>query len=340
MSLVPAQFVPSEKLEPYSLNLRAANDTLIQIDGQVCLTVRIGKQHLPSTLLVSPNIDEIIFGRDWLQQNHVIWDFGENRVSINNQPCEIHQKVRENPRCKHCRVGIDIEIPPQGETIIPTDIVFGHLRQTPFCEEYWTTAPAEPTPGLRIARTLVAPDLPTAAVRVCNTTRRPIHLRKRQTVGNLQKVCTISQPLPPSAEKTTDSLQSLLDKVDPSVPIDAKQRLGKLIEAYEDVFSKNEFDLGSTSIVQHRIDTGENRPFHQPLRPQPRAQLPVIDKLLEEMQQQGVIEPCQSNWASNIVLVKKKDGSIRFCVNYRKLNSLTTKDAYPFPGLTAVSTPS
>lgn len=49
------------------------------------------------------------------------------------------------------------------------------------------------------------------------------------------------------------------------------------------------------------------------------------------MQGQGVIEPCNSDWASNIVLVKKKDGNVRFCVDYRKLNLLTRKDAYPLP---------
>ena len=49
------------------------------------------------------------------------------------------------------------------------------------------------------------------------------------------------------------------------------------------------------------------------------------------MQQQGVIEPCNSEWASNVVLAKKKDGSVRFCVDYRKLNLLTKKDAYPLP---------
>jgi len=57
----------------------------------------------------------------------------------------------------------------------------------------------------------------------------------------------------------------------------------------------------------------------------------VIDRLVDDMQSQGIIEPCQSEWASNIVLVTKKDGSIRFCVDYRKLNSLTEKDAYPLP---------
>ena len=59
--------------------------------------------------------------------------------------------------------------------------------------------------------------------------------------------------------------------------------------------------------------------------------LPVIDQLVDEMQGQGIIEPCQSDWGSNLILVKKKDGNIRFCVDYRKLNSISRKDAYPLP---------
>ena len=101
--------------------------------------------------------------------------------------------------------------------------------------------------------------------------------------------------------------------------------------SYHDIFSQSECDLGCTTAVQHSIDTGESRPFRQALRPQPRTHLPVIDQLLDDMQHQGVIEPCQSEWASNIIIVKKKDGSIRFCIDYWKLKSLTSKDAYPLP---------
>jgi len=128
VSLIPTQFVPIEKLEPHDLNLRAANDTPIQTDGRVCLTVRIGKQHLPSTLLASPNVDEVILGRDWLQKNRVLWDFGRDQVNINNHPCEIRLKNCEVSRCKQCRVQTDVEIPPSGETVLPVVLVFGHLR--------------------------------------------------------------------------------------------------------------------------------------------------------------------------------------------------------------------
>ena len=55
------------------------------------------------------------------------------------------------------------------------------------------------------------------------------------------------------------------------------------------------------------------------------------DKQIDEMLKKDVIQPSVSPWASAIVMVKKKDGSTRFCVDYRKLNDITVKDAYPLP---------
>ena len=57
----------------------------------------------------------------------------------------------------------------------------------------------------------------------------------------------------------------------------------------------------------------------------------IETKTHDEMQRHGIVEPAASPWASNVVLVKKKDGSLRFCVDYRKLNSVTYKDSYPLP---------
>jgi hypothetical protein len=105
----------------------------------------------------------------------------------------------------------------------------------------------------------------------------------------------------------------------------------QLLREHADVFSKNDFDLGSTSIVQHRIDTGNARPFRQPLRRHPVMHLDTIDQHVDRMLQQGIIEPAASPWASNVVLVRKKDNSLRFCIDYRRLNEITYKDTYPLP---------
>ena len=262
----------------------------------------------------------------------MIWDFNADSVVINSHPCKLVHKGPADSRCKRCRVGNDIEIPALSEAVIPTKMIFGGFNK-PAPDLYWTTVPSEPVPGLRVARTLISDKSSTVAVRVCNVTRRPIRLHRGQSVSALQnvKIAAVSSVACANSATAEQQRHSVVNNVDPSVPQGTRKELTQLVEKYQDVFSYSEYDLGYTDIVQHEINTGENRPFKQPLRPQPRARLPVIDNLVDEMQSQGVIEPCQSEWASNIVLVTKKDGSIRFCVDYRKLNTLTQKDAYPLP---------
>ena len=83
--------------------------------------------------------------------------------------------------------------------------------------------------------------------------------------------------------------------------------------------------------MQHRINTGPANPIRQPPRRLPFGKREVEKQELEKMLKRNVIEPSNSAWSSPIVLVSKKDGSTRFCVDYRKLNDVTIKDAYPLP---------
>ena len=85
------------------------------------------------------------------------------------------------------------------------------------------------------------------------------------------------------------------------------------------------------NLVQHVIDTGMHQPFKQPLRRHPPAHLDVIDEHVFEMLRNDVIEPAASLWASNVVLARKANGQLRFCVDYRELNLQTYKDSYPLP---------
>ncbi len=110
-----------------------------------------------------------------------------------------------------------------------------------------------------------------------------------------------------------------------------QEELAGAIYEYKDVFSSGPKDMGRTDLVTHTIDPGENRPIHLPPRHLPITKQDVEQAEVQKMLDQGVIEPCQSRWASPVVLVTKKDGSIRFCVDYHKLNDVTHKDAYPLP---------
>ena len=83
--------------------------------------------------------------------------------------------------------------------------------------------------------------------------------------------------------------------------------------------------------MQHHIDTGDAKPIRQQARRVPLPRRETVHTLLNEMLAKGIISPSKSPWASPIVLVAKKDGSTRFCIDYRKVNLVTRKDAYPLP---------
>ena len=120
----------------------------------------------------------------------------------------------------------------------------------------------------------------------------------------------------------------------PTIPQDLtrkqKLELERLIEKYKDVFSKKNGKIGKSSLIQHEIHT-RGAPIRQPYRRQNPYVRQMEQEQVEEMLEQGVVRPSTSPWASPVVMVKKKDGSMRFCVDYRKLNSVTEKDAYPLP---------
>ncbi|GFU60160.1 retrovirus-related Pol polyprotein from transposon 412 [Trichonephila clavipes] len=110
-----------------------------------------------------------------------------------------------------------------------------------------------------------------------------------------------------------------------------KSSAERLFQEFEDVFSRNSSDIGHTTVTQHRIDTADHPPIKQHPRRLPFAKQEEVGTLLREMQENDIIEPSSSPWASPIILVRKKDGSTRFCVDYRKLNDVTKKDSYPLP---------
>ena len=110
-----------------------------------------------------------------------------------------------------------------------------------------------------------------------------------------------------------------------------KNKLANLLDEFSDIFSAGPEDFGRTGIVKHQIDTGNHPPIKQAPRRVPMHQQETLRKHVEDMLQHGVMQPSTSPWAAPVVLVKKKDGTTRFCVYCRKLNDVTRRDAYPLP---------
>ncbi|GFN98331.1 Pol polyprotein [Plakobranchus ocellatus] len=96
-------------------------------------------------------------------------------------------------------------------------------------------------------------------------------------------------------------------------------------------FHKADFDPGDFTAVYHSIDRGQMSPIRQRMRSTPIHFKDEEDAHLDKMLETGVMQPSTAGWASLPVLVRKRDGSVRWCVDYRALNNITRKDVFPLP---------
>ena len=172
-------------------------------------------------------------------------------------------------------------------------------------------------------------------IRVANLSKVPRTLAKNQVLGDveiapstildIQLGTTTSPPVNTAEDKTPT-----VNDIDLShLPDDVQEKARNMLKKYESMWNGS---LGKISVTEHRIQLKDDaQPVHlQPYRAGPKArefETAEVQRMLDN----DVIEPAVSEWAAPVVIVSKKDGSLRFCIDYRKLNDLTVKDSYPLP---------
>ena len=135
----------------------------------------------------------------------------------------------------------------------------------------------------------------------------------------------------------TERQDLLLEKLDLSGlqawPQEQAEQARSLLKEYHDIFSLEKRDMGHTNTTEHKIvlKDPDTAPFKERFRRILPPQLDEVREHLKLMLDAGVIRPSNSLWCNAVVLVRKKDGSLRFCIDFRKLNSLTVKDSHPLP---------
>ncbi|KAJ0039446.1 hypothetical protein NL108_014130 [Boleophthalmus pectinirostris] len=142
--------------------------------------------------------------------------------------------------------------------------------------------------------------------------------------------------MPNSLDKlrnATHSEKIHFDFADSPLPVEWKERVTAMLNSMPEVFSQHELDFGHTDKVQHQIKLSDETPFKFRPRPIHPHDVEAVRKHLQELLDAGVIRESESPFASPIVVVRKKDGSVRLCIDYRKLNLQTIKDAYALPNL-------
>ena len=190
------------------------------------------------------------------------------------------------------------------------------------------------------AASLVTPTREGVPVRLLNARQDAVTIYKGTCVGQMEltnetesiNISTAqSDDVLPSIEGKEEMLWNMVQNCCGRVTEEQKKRMYQLVSAYADIFAASPTDYGHTNRLLHSINTGDHPPIRQQVRRLPPYKKEEIRTLLSQMQEKGIIRQSNSPWASPVVLVQKKGGTKRFCVDYRKLNSITRRDAYPLP---------
>ena len=181
-------------------------------------------------------------------------------------------------------------------------------------------------------------------VRLYNISATRVEIAPKSNLCELQEVKVLRQAdLGGEAEHTAQTYQQNVnaDKrkdlpeginlTECNLSEEQRDKLKEFLSRWNHIFSKGVTDLGKCDLVKHQIKLNDNEPFKEPHRRIPPALFKEVREHLAEMLQAGAIRPSQSSYSSNVVIVRKKDGSIRFCVDFRKLKRKTIKDAYAIP---------
>lgn len=338
--------LPSLNRRPLKKNLilsKSVTGHSLDTLGTVNIALQLGSLNLQHEVQVIRNVGQtILLGWDFLQQHNAVLDLGIGicRLHSHNLPllcttelipgsCSalVAECTTVPPYCEmHCAVKL---IPPTANLCTPAEY-------NGLLEPYQMDLD-----GIAVARTLARVNEGFTVARVMNPTNSPIVLQPGMQLGQFTPITDDDISPDDICPDTPSVCQVSTPSVSPqSLPFEVKcgslsdsqfSELKALLLSYSDVFSKTPTDFGRTGLVQHKINTNSASPIRKrAYRTSPHMQS-VIQSQVEDMLSKDIIEVSHSPWAAPVVMVRKKDGSWRFCIDYRGLNSVTVKDAHPLP---------
>jgi len=190
--------------------------------------------------------------------------------------------------------------------------------------------------SLAAARSIVKCNGGFVPVRLCNLSNKNVVLQKNIKVGiiefiNEEKDCL--QVVDAVSKKEKSDLLKLKDKIidQNHLSLQEKQEAMELVDHFQNVFATNKSKIGYCDAVKHRIDLKNNAPVQQVVSKVPINVEDWVDQQVEKLKESGVLRESTSPWSAPIVVVKKKSGDLRMCIDYRRLNSVTIKPVYSIP---------
>lgn len=354
ISVIPSSHpaIPVDRvLKPIRLQPVMADGKPLDVKGIITLPVLINDMSFDIDFYVVDSRVKAILGLDVMKRFHEVnLNFEDHTVTFGT-PLSLgrvdHNVEGEGaPRCCQIVLASDSVIPARHETTIA-----GMLKvEDPSLLSTFADQPClfesrlPSSSGLGGARVLGVVQEGYFPVRIVNPLQTEVKLKSLSTLGVvtiLEKnpvvsvlgddddVCDVLAP-PSNNGKVRDLMDQMVAGAE--VSSSEKDRLRLLLKENEAAFSW-EGELGCCADLPFKIDTGNARPVRQMPRRVPHHLKREVDSQIDSMLEKGVLEPSVSEWASPVCLVRKPDGSLRFCVDYRKVNAVSKHDAFPLPNI-------
>ena len=323
--------------------LVAANGRFIINEGEVDVTFQLGDKAFTRTFVIVEGLGHsLIVGWDSITALDFILNGKDCTLQVGDNiiPLEIDENVSSLVRLTE-----SVNLAPQSQT-------FCHARRArTTCHEdgEYACFPAQfgvlaGEPGLMMACTLnYVKKGKTFPIMLVNNTNRTFALKKGNVVGKLEKItdetieniseiCSETNYKSPPADPNQHPQQIRNEQVGSSkVPFKVPSTLEELLENNSDLFAESDLDLGRTNMTEMTIETNTQEPVCLPPYRAPLAKRDFIESKVDEMLQAGIISQSRSPWSAPVVIVQKKDGTQRFCVDYRRLNEVTQRYNFPLP---------
>ena len=348
-SIISHKFLRKNNLQMTNLKtgqnyvLFAANGSKIRVLGQTTILLNLGGMNVSFDFLVVDNLNQdMILGIDFLEHTKAKILCAEQKVIFYDDLIQVNMINRQ--RDVLACVSRNYILEPKTETLVSVYLSEPVYGQTVMMEQ----AGVRDKQKYLVAKAIVKPEGKYTVCKILNASDNKIMLRKHVQVGRLQEIDVNSiteyrEDVKTEASKNLErdkqkrSLKDLGIQIDnQNLTEEQRKHLVTFLECNTDSFALGLGDLPGTQEGYCHIETGNTPPIRQrAYRPSPQAREEISNQT-EDMLRHGIIVPSESPWASPCVLVKKKDGSMRFCVDFRKLNLHSVPQRWPIPLLTDV----
>ena len=348
------------RLSPSARNAIGAGGTSLQVVGELenlSLCIDGVSFRCPVVTVADDLVYDVILGRDFTCMHRTVIDDDDGSFKIGTMSVPLPSREQVRPRRARVRLLSNVVIPARSESVVAGKLerVDGVQSDEMGAAGIFEPSTVAEREGLLTPRALVvADDDGCVSIILTNVGSEEVRVLRGSDLGTFydatnEKDCEYKLCLAADGgvedsddddvddvscrteRRQNTTVTEVLDVDGSDFSAEGKEKLRTILSEYADIFSQYAGDIGKTDLLEHHIDTGEEAPVKQRPRRVPVKLREQVEMQKTQMMKDGIIEESTSPWCSPVVLARKKDGSFRFCVDLRAINSRTRGCAHPLP---------